>query len=181
MTSMTMSMSMSSSFLLFLLRRPDISSSVGNLRDVVLLLFVREVCQMTVGGPAQSMAMSMTSSVMEKQKATKNTALTRAPRTSALAQPNVFLDQDFGAILTLRKAMTRAAISDNMWKLSATKAMELVRYPTMISTKKKTTVKLNMLTRRHFLPEYLPPPLPFPAPMVVFIYLPCHQYIKWFP
>merc|ERR1719420_1296165 len=71
MTSMTMSMSvpMSSSFLL-LLRRPDISSSVGNLRDVVLLLFVREVRQMTVGGPAQSMAMAMTSSVLVKQTKT---------------------------------------------------------------------------------------------------------------
>ena len=66
---------------------------------------------------------------MEKQSATRNTALTRAPRTSALAQPKVFLDQDLGAILTLRKAITRAAISDNMWKLSATSAMELVRYP----------------------------------------------------
>ena len=53
----------------------------------------------------------------------------RSPRgsTSALAQPKVFLLQDLGAILTLMKAITRAAMSDSMWKLSATRAMELVR------------------------------------------------------
>ena len=36
------------------------------------------------------------------------------PKTSALAQPYVFLSQDFGAILTEMKAMTSAAISDNI-------------------------------------------------------------------
>ena len=71
----------------------------------------------------------MLSTVMEKQSATRKTALTRAPRTSALAQPKVFFDQDLGAILTLRKAITRAAMSDNMWKLSATRAIEFVTYP----------------------------------------------------
>ena len=47
--------------------------------------------------------------------------------TSALAQPKVFLLQDLGAILTLMKAITRAAMSESMWKLSATRAIELVR------------------------------------------------------
>ena len=125
----------------------------------------------------------MLSTVIEKQSATRKTALTRAPRTSALAQPKVFLDQDLGAILTLRNAMTRAAMSDNMWKLSATRAIEFVTYPginksrkliknqpenlpTTISTKKKATVRLNMLTRRHFLPVYRDPPLPSPVPIL---------------
>ena len=36
------------------------------------------------------------------------------PRTSALAQPNVFLSHDFGAIFTEMNAMIRAAISDNI-------------------------------------------------------------------
>ena len=40
---------------------------------------------------------------MEKQSATRNTALTSAPRTSARAQPNVFLLQDLGAIRTENK------------------------------------------------------------------------------
>jgi hypothetical protein len=35
---------------------------------------------------------------MEKHKATRNTAFTSAPSTSALAQPNVFLDHFFGDI-----------------------------------------------------------------------------------
>ena len=35
---------------------------------------------------------------MEKQRATRNTELTKAPRTSALAQPNVFFDHFFGDI-----------------------------------------------------------------------------------
>lgn len=38
------------------------------------------------------------SMVMLKHKATKNTALTRAPNTSARAQPNVFFDHFFGDI-----------------------------------------------------------------------------------
>lgn len=66
---------------------------------------------------------------MKKQSATGNTALTGAPNTSDLAQPKLFFDQE-GDILAVRKAMTRAAISDNIWKLSDTRAMELVRYPT---------------------------------------------------
>lgn len=82
--------------------------------------------------------------VMLKQRATRKTALTKAPRTSALAQPKVFFDHFLGDIcgnkryqylflfkeyeltLTERKDMTRAAISPSMWKLSATRAMELV-------------------------------------------------------
>lgn len=36
--------------------------------------------------------------VILKQSATKNTALTRAPSTSARAHPNVFLDHFFGDI-----------------------------------------------------------------------------------
>lgn len=36
--------------------------------------------------------------VMLKHSATKKTALTRAPNTSALAHPNVFLDHFFGDI-----------------------------------------------------------------------------------
>jgi hypothetical protein len=38
------------------------------------------------------------STVIEKHRATRKTALTRAPSTSALAQPNVFLDHFFGDI-----------------------------------------------------------------------------------
>lgn len=38
------------------------------------------------------------SMVMLKQSATKNTALTNAPNTSARAQPNVFFDHFFGDI-----------------------------------------------------------------------------------
>jgi len=38
------------------------------------------------------------STVIEKHKATRKTAFTRAPRTSARAQPNVFLDHFFGDI-----------------------------------------------------------------------------------
>lgn len=48
------------------------------------------------------------STVMEKQRATRKTALTRAPSTSALAHPNVFLLQDLGAILTACHAPWRA-------------------------------------------------------------------------
>lgn len=48
--------------------------------------------------------------MIEKQSATKKTALTRAPRTSALAQPNVFFDHFFGDIcnkITLEKLKMR--------------------------------------------------------------------------
>lgn len=38
------------------------------------------------------------STVIEKHIATRNTAFTNAPNTSALAQPNVFLDHFFGDI-----------------------------------------------------------------------------------
>ena len=54
------------------------------------------------------------------------------------------------------KAMIRAAMSDNMWKESATRAIELVRWPTTISTRKKLDVRKNIDTSRHFLPEYRP-------------------------
>lgn len=36
--------------------------------------------------------------VMLKHSATRNTAFTKAPKTSALAQPNVFFDHFFGDI-----------------------------------------------------------------------------------
>ena len=49
-----------------------------------------------------------------------------------------------------------AITSDNIWKESATRATELVIYPTTISTTKKVVVSVNMLIRRHLLPEYLP-------------------------
>ena len=54
------------------------------------------------------------------------------------------------------KAMTNAAISDSIWKESAIKAMELVTWPTTISTTKKEAVRPNIETRRHFFPLYLP-------------------------
>jgi hypothetical protein len=38
------------------------------------------------------------STVMEKHNATRNTAFTSAPKTSARAQPNVFFDHFFGDI-----------------------------------------------------------------------------------
>jgi len=38
------------------------------------------------------------STVIEKHNATRNTAFTSAPRTSARAQPNVFFDHFFGDI-----------------------------------------------------------------------------------
>lgn len=60
-----------------------------------------------------------------------------------------------GLTLTDRNDMTRAAMSPNMWKLSATSAIELVTYPTMISTKKKNAVSHIIESRRHFFPEYL--------------------------
>ena len=43
------------------------------------------------------------------------------------------------------KAMMRARTSLNMWKLSATRAMELVRLPTMSSTSMKLPVMPSML------------------------------------
>ena len=39
--------------------------------------------------------------------------------------------------------------------------------PTIISTRKKAKVRLNMLTSLHFFPEYLPSPLPSPAPILI--------------
>lgn len=45
-----------------------------------------------------SMNLLQASTVMEKHKATRNTALTRAPSTSARAHPNVFFDHFFGDI-----------------------------------------------------------------------------------
>ena len=44
------------------------------------------------------MNLLMDSIRMEKQRATRKTELTRAPNTSALAQPKVFLDHFFGEI-----------------------------------------------------------------------------------
>lgn len=49
-----------------------------------------------------SMNLLHASTVIEKHRATKNTALTRAPRTSALAQPKVFLDHFLGDIYVYR-------------------------------------------------------------------------------
>lgn len=45
-----------------------------------------------------SMNLLHASMVMLKQMATRKTAFTRAPNTSALAQPNVFFDHFFGDI-----------------------------------------------------------------------------------
>ena len=78
------------------------------------------------------------------------------PKTSARAHPYVFLSQDFGAILTETKAIIKAAISDNIWKLSAINAMLLVRWPTTSSTRKYEAVKPNIDSKRHFLPVYRP-------------------------
>ena len=64
---------------------------------------------------------------MEKQRATRKTALERAPRTSALAKPKVFLFHVLGLITMDTKAMTNATMSDNMWKASATRAIEPVK------------------------------------------------------
>ena len=68
----------------------------------------------------------------------------------------MFLSHDFGAILTERKAMVRAAMSESMWKESDIKAIELVTCPTVISTTKKVAVRPNMVSSRHFLPLNLP-------------------------
>ncbi len=78
------------------------------------------------------------------------------PRTSARAHPYVFLSHDFGDIRTDMNAMIKAAMSDNMWNESATRAIELVRWPTTISTRKKLDVRKNIDTSRHFFPEYRP-------------------------
>ena len=43
--------------------------------------------------------------------------------------------------LTLMKAIIRAITSLSMWKLSATRAMEFVRFPTTNSTTMKEVVK----------------------------------------
>ncbi|KAH1021155.1 hypothetical protein HUJ04_010705 [Dendroctonus ponderosae] len=45
---------------------------------------------------------------------------------------------------TETNATTKAATSLSMWKLSATKAIEFVIYPTTISTKKKNVVRISM-------------------------------------
>jgi hypothetical protein len=43
-----------------------------------------------------------------------------------------------------------------MWNESATRAIELEMYPTVISTTKNDPVKASIDRRRHVLPEYLP-------------------------
>jgi hypothetical protein len=91
-----------------------------------------------------------------RQKAESTIFFRFSPKTSALAHPYVFLSQDFGDILTEMKAMIRAAMSDNMWNESATNAIEFVKWPTTISTRKKLDVRKNIDTSRHFLPEYRP-------------------------
>lgn len=48
--------------------------------------------------------------------------------------------------------MTRAITSDNMWKESATSAMEFVTYPTVISIKKNNVVSDNMKSSLHRAP-----------------------------
>lgn len=119
----------------------------------------------------------MDSIVILKQSATKNTALTSAPRTSARAQPNVFLLHFFGDIwksdetgnygairkvmqlnltFTERNEMSSAAMSPSMWKLSATSDIEFVTYPVIISTKKKLIVSDITDKSRHFFPLNLP-------------------------
>lgn len=47
------------------------------------------------------------STVMEKHKATRNTALTSAPSTSALAQPNVFFDHFLGDIYSTTNSLMK--------------------------------------------------------------------------
>lgn len=60
------------------------------------------------------MNLLMDSISIEKHKAHRKTALTKAPNISALAQPNVFFDHFLGDIRTLMKAMTRAIASLNI-------------------------------------------------------------------
>lgn len=43
-----------------------------------------------------------------------------------------------------------------MWKLSATKAIEFVTYPTTNSMTKKLVVRAIIESKRHFFPEYRP-------------------------
>lgn len=57
---------------------------------------------------------------------------------------------------TDKNAITNAATSLSIWKLSATNAIELVMYPTTISTKKKAVVSHNIDKSRHFLPVNRP-------------------------
>lgn len=57
---------------------------------------------------------------------------------------------------TERNATTRAATSLNMWKLSAINAIEFVKYPTTISTKKKNAVRKSIDNSRHFSPRTWP-------------------------
>jgi hypothetical protein len=45
------------------------------------------------------------STVIEKHNATRNTAFTSAPNTSARAQPNVFFDHFFGDICKYKPSM----------------------------------------------------------------------------
>ena len=62
-----------------------------------------------------------------RKQVTQGKEIEEVDEVERLDHPKVFLLQDLGAILTEMKAMTRAAMSDSMWKLSATRAMELVR------------------------------------------------------
>ena len=65
---------------------------------------------------------------MEKHNAIKKTAFTKAPKTSALCQPKVFLSVRW-LRLEYRKAknpITSDMMSDNMWNESATSAIEFV-------------------------------------------------------
>merc|ERR1740131_295549 len=95
---------------------------------------------------------------MEKHMATKKTELIRAPTTSALAQPYVFLLQFLGLILKLMKAIIRAITSLIMWNASATKAMEFVKWPTISSTNIKEVVIPSIISRRGPDPHPTSPP-----------------------
>jgi len=54
--------------------------------------------------------------------------------------------------LTETNATTRAATSLSMWNESATRAIELVRYPTIISTRKNANVMVNIAANRRLFP-----------------------------
>lgn len=84
---------------------------------------------------------------MEKQRAMRKTAFTKAPKTSALAHPNVLLLHVFEAKLIERKATNRAATSLSMWNESATRVRDSPQYPTMSSVTMKLPVMRSMMKR----------------------------------
>ena len=86
--------------------------------------------------------------ITEKQSANKNTVLIRPPRTSARTQPNVNRSKSILLFPVLElahlkaiKPIVRAAKSVIIWKLSATKAIDLVTWPTVIFIRNSKPVK----------------------------------------